>query len=285
LPEDEEQWGALNIVFSTLKGNIRRNSLSDFKRIQSNGKIAMKLSEGDSLIGVRVCEPEDHIMIAAQKGNSVRFPVSAVRVFKGRDSDGVRGIRLPEGDRVLSMSILRSVIDHTTEERDEYLKISLQNRSLIAALEDGVELDKVLSTIDKKVLTNEKIVEMAKREQFILTITENGYGKRTSAYEYRVTNRGGTGVVNIITSSRNGNVVSSMIIKDDDQIIMMTDRGTVIRCPVHDIRVTSRNTQGVVLFKTKKGEVVVSSARIKSEALGDSENGNEEDEPQDGSDE
>ncbi len=260
LPEDEDLWDNLFIFFSTKLGNVRRNSLSDFRSVQSNGKIAMKLEENDMLIGVSCCNDSEHIFLASKNGQCVRFPVTAVRVFKGRNSDGVRGMRLSEGDEVVCLSIIRGLVVDS-ETRDQFLKIPLEIRQNINALEDAdlinEELKKIETTLDSNT-----VITLSQQEQFIITATANGFGKRTSAYEYRVTNRGGSGVVNIITSDRNGLVVSSMLIEKSDQIILITNKGMIIRCPVKDIRITSRNTQGVGIFKTADSEYVVSSARI-----------------------
>ena len=272
---DGKSYDSLNIVFATHKGNIRRNRLSDFESIQSNGKIAMKLDEGDSLIGVAICEDCDHIFLASRSGNGLRFPVESVRVFKGRTSDGVRGMRIDKDDNLVSMSILNAG-EQSTEIRDNYLRIPLELRSQIKIANELAEVTQLLSGVENS-LTAEKIWEMAKIEQFILSITENGFGKRSSAYEYRITNRGGSGVVNIITSDRNGNVVASMPILDNEQLVMITDKGTLIRCPVVDIRVIGRNTQGVVLFKTAGGEKIMSTAKV---PVGESEE--EGDEPVEG---
>lgn len=260
MPENEESWEFYSIFFATSSGNVRRNSLVDFKNIQSNGKIAMKLSDGDKLIGVKVCNDNDHIFLASKNGRCVRFPVTAVRVFKGRTSDGVKGMKLSDNDELISLSVLKGA-NQDTEIKETYLKIATELRMKLASVIGTEQENEVLSQIETS-LSKDLIIEMAKDEQFILTITENGYGKRTSSYEYRVTNRGGSGVLNIITSERNGNVVGSIIIENKDQIIMMTNKGTIIRCPIHDVRITSRNTQGVVLFKTADSEYVVSIARI-----------------------
>ena len=259
LPGNEEAWDDLNIMFATDKGGIRRNSLDDFKSVQSNGKIAMKLQDDDKIIGVRLCYPNDHVFLAASGGRCVRFPVEAVRVFKSRDSDGVRGMRLAENDQLLSMSIL-SGAKFSIEDRDNYLKIPLELR-----LELSKSGDTSLLGVQDFGLESDKILAMARDEEFILTITENGFAKRSSAYEYKVTDRGGSGVVNIVTSERNGNVVASMPIKPDEDLMMITNRGTVIRCPVVDIRISGRATQGVVVFRTAAQEIVVSAEKIPAE--------------------
>ena len=267
LPEDESQWEGMHIIFATISGNIRRNSLSDFQSIQSNGKIAIKLEENDSLVGVSLCSENDHILLAAMSGKCIRFPVNAVRVFKSRTSDGVRGMKLTNQDKVVSMSVL-SGIDADTTERDAYLKIPLKTRKKLKLCEDEQQVISVLKNIPEG-FSPSKILTLAQAEQFILTITENGYGKRTSAYEYRVTNRGGQGIINIITSARNGKVISSFPVTDNDQIMLITNQGQLIRCGIDDIRIIGRNTQGVTCRSCKKGEKIVSVAIISDEDKND----------------
>lgn len=254
LPEDEDAWEQMNIVFATANGNVRRNALSDFQSVRANGKIAMKLADDDSLIGVAVCDPSDHIMLASKQGQALRCPVDSVRVFKGRNSTGVRGIKLAKGDELMSMTILHGA-EVDTEIRDKFLKIDSDIRQEIKF---GGEVPK-LEDID---LAPEQIKELAEQEEFILTITENGYGKRSSAYEYRITNRGGKGVVNIVTNERNGNVVASFPVMDDDQIMLITDSGKLIRMPINDVRIAGRNTQGVTLFRIEDAEKIMSAAHI-----------------------
>ena len=256
LPENEDECKDLSIMFATASGNIRRNSLMDFVNVQSNGKIAMKLDEGDKLINVRICHEDNDIMLAARSGKCIRFPVTDVRVFVGRNSTGVRGIKLAEGDEVISMSILLHS-DATSEERDEYARIASAIKRISAERGD----DSCVSPEDTgllNVLTTEKYKEMAEREQFILSVTSTGYGKRTSSYEYRVTGRGGQGIANMEMSARNKEIVSSFPIEDDNQIMMVTDGGKLIRMPVKDIRIAGRKTQGVILFRTAENERVVS---------------------------
>lgn len=248
LPEDEKAWEEMNIMFATSRGSVRRNDLSDFKNIRSNGKIAIDMDEGETLVNVRVCAPEQHILLSARSGKCIRFPVEAIRVFKSRKSTGVRGIRLKEGDEVVSVSILDEG-GYTREQREAYLKAAPWK------FDEGEEVPDVE-------ISSELITEMAMKEQFILSITENGYGKRSSSYEYRTTNRGGSGITNISTSERNGGVVASWPIESDGQIMLMTDGGKLIRCPVKNIRVAGRNTQGVTIFKTAKDETVVSAIRL-----------------------
>ena len=256
LPECEDDCKDMSIMFATSQGKVRRNSLMDFVNVQSNGKIAMKLDEGDKLINVRICHEDNDIMLAARSGKCIRFPVTDVRVFVGRNSTGVRGIKLAEGDEVISMSILLHS-DATSEERDEYARIASAIKRISAERGD----DSCVSPEDTgllNVLTTEKYKEMAEREQFILSVTSTGYGKRTSSYEYRVTGRGGQGIANMEMSARNKEIVSSFPIEDDNQIMMVTDGGKLIRMPVKDIRIAGRKTQGVILFRTAENERVVS---------------------------
>ena len=247
LPEDEETWGELNVVFATETGKVRRNLLSDFVNVPSNGKIAIRFEEGsdDRLVGVMLAREDNDVLLAARLGKCIRFPVSDIRVFKGRTATGVRGMRLAEGDRVISLSILNGQ-SLTTEERDAYL------RSAPWKGEDAAPPE----------LPPERMAELAAAEQFILTVTANGYGKRSSSYEYRTIGRGGQGIVNIVTSKRNGPVVASRPVADGDQIMLLTNSGKIIRIGVEDIRIAGRNTQGVTLFRVEEGEEVVSVARI-----------------------
>lgn len=255
LPENQEEWDNLNIVFATSQGNVRRNDLSDFKRIQSNGKIAIRLDDDDSLISVKVCKDEDHVLLATKAGKAIRFPVSLLRVFKSRTSDGVRGMKLASGDKVISMTILKGILC-TMEEREAYLSIPLEKRLEIAAgKESAIEgLDTTLSP--------EQILEMATKEEFIMTIAENGFGKRSSAYEYRITNRGGSGVVNMDVSNKTGLVIGAIPVAMGDELMLITNNGKLIRCKLESVRITGRNTSGVILFKTDQGEKVVSASLI-----------------------
>lgn len=256
LPENEADCQDMSIMFATAQGNVRRNSLMDFVNVQSNGKIAMKLDEGDKLINVRICQEDNDIMLAARSGKCIRFPVTEVRVFVGRNSTGVRGIKLADGDEVISMSILKHS-DATSEERDEYSRISSAIKRMSAERGEGAEVTPEETGL-LNVLTAEKYQEMAENEQFILSVTSTGYGKRTSSYEYRVTGRGGQGIANMEMSARNKEIVSSFPIEDDNQIMMVTDGGKLIRMPVSDIRIAGRKTQGVILFRTAENERVVS---------------------------
>ncbi|MDE3015991.1 MAG: DNA gyrase subunit A [Pseudomonadota bacterium] len=258
LPEDESKWDAMHIFFATAKGNVRRNDLSDFHDIRAGGKIAIRMDEGDRLVGVQVCKETDHALLAAKSGKSIRFPINDVRVFKSRTSDGVRGMKLAGGDEVVSISILGGIAT-TVEERYAYVKMAVAKRRTEG--EEGItgdERDEKDETVKEITLTPERFAEMEAAEQFILTVTENGYGKRSSAYEYRTVGRGGSGIVNIITSPRNGKVVASQPVNHKGEIMLMTDRGTVIRCGLGGIRIAGRNTQGVTILKTQPGEKVVS---------------------------
>jgi DNA gyrase subunit A len=254
LPEDEESWGDLNVMFSTSTGNVRRNRLSDFTNVMSNGKIAMKLEEGgEQLVGVATCTEQHDVMLATRGGKCIRFQVGDVRVFAGRTSTGVRGIRLAEGDEVISMSILQHV-EFSIEQRDAYLRMATQARRA-----DGAEDEAEEASVDA-LLTAEEYERFAAQDQFILTITENGYGKRTSAFEYRVSGRGGQGFANIEMSERNGQVVASFPVSDADQVMLISNGGQLIRMGITDVRVASRKTQGVTLFRTAADEKVVSAA-------------------------
>ncbi len=256
MPENQDEWDNLNIMFATSTGNIRRNDLSDFKKIQSNGKIAIRLDEGDRLVAVKVCAEEDHILLATRSGKALRCPVDAVRVFKSRTSDGVRGMKLAKDDEVISMTVLHG-IKATMPEREAYLSIPLETR--LELLEKGGDFtDLVVPEGGDR----NKIIEMLKAEEFILTVSENGYGKRSSAYEYRITDRGGSGVVNMVLSEKTGNVVAAMPVVSTDELMLITNSGKLIRCKLDAVRATGRSTSGVILFKTGDDEKVVSAALI-----------------------
>ncbi len=274
---EKEEWIKKNIVFATNTGDVRRNSMADFENIQSNGKIAMKLEDGQQLVGVAVCDDNSDILLSSKTGKCIRFPLENLRVFQSRNSTGVRGIKLDPYNEVISMSILKNSEAESAEDRDAFLKIDLDTRKKLNEVYNmPKDENNLLNNIDEplpvqipddilSVLSKDKIKAMARSEQLILTITENGYGKRTSSYEYRVTNRGGTGITNIITSKRNGNVIASFPIENDKEIIMITNKGTVIRTKVMDIRISGRNTQGVTLMKAGEDEKVVSVAKVECE--------------------
>jgi len=258
LPNDKESWEKLNIMFSTSKGTVRRNALSDFVKIQSSGKIAMKLSDDDKLIGVHTCEEkEDDVFLSTKKGKCLRFPISNVRKFSGRNSVGVRGIRLSKEDTVISMYIIKHA-KFTIDERNDYLKIA--NAIRRKELRRSMPFSKLSKDTS---LSEEKFKQMESIEEFILSVADNGYGKRSSAYEYRITSRGGKGIANMTVSKKTGKVVSSFPVNEKDDVMLITGTGKLIRSPVNKIRVAGRTTQGVTLFKVESGEKVLSSASIK----------------------
>jgi DNA gyrase subunit A len=259
LPQDEAEWGGLHIMFATAKGTVRRNSMDAFTNIPTAGKIAMKFAvsetednddseEGgdptDRLIGVELLTEEDDVLLATRHGKAIRFKSTDVREFQSRSSTGVRGVRLKEGDEVISMSILHRV-GTSQEEREAYLRCPAWR-----------EKDEECS------LPADRYAELADKEQFLLTITENGYGKRSSTYEYRRTNRGGQGITNIDTSERNGCVIASFPVKPGEQLMLVTDQAKIIRTTVGDIRIMGRNTQGVTIFRVAQNEHVVGVAKI-----------------------
>jgi len=235
LPENESEWKKLYVIFATSKGKVRKNSLEDFSNIQSTGKIAMKLDEDDKIIGVRICREDQDIILSTKLGKCIRFMSKKLRIFKGRSSKGIKGIELADSDKVISLSVLNSV--------------DINPKTAKKLLKNG--------STDK-----EKKSEIIAKQKYILSITENGFGKRTSFYDYRVTNRGGKGIIGIIASSRNGNVAASFPVDEGDEIILSTDKGKVIRCAVKEIRIAGRNTQGVRIFKVSDDEKVVSAIKI-----------------------
>jgi DNA gyrase subunit A len=257
LPEDEAAWEGMNVMFATATGHVRRNSLSDFVNVKSNGKIAMKLADGDELVSARVCEPDDDVLLATAGGKAVRFPVADVRLFKGRESVGVRGIKLSKGDSVISMSVLTHV-DVDTDEREEYLRYAALKRRA-AAGEAETAPEQVASS-----LSQDRLVHLEANEELILTVAEDGFGKLTPAYEYRITNRGGQGIVSMDLGRSGGSsrVAAAFPVRQGDQLMLVTDGGQLIRCPVDGIRVAGRNTRGVRLLRVQSGERVVSVARL-----------------------
>ncbi|QCK87328.1 DNA gyrase subunit A [Phreatobacter aquaticus] len=259
LPEDEETWGTLDAMFATTRGTVRRNKLSDFVQVNRNGKIAMKLDEGEGIVNVAVCTEADDVLLTTDGGQCIRFPVDEVRVFKGRDSMGVRGISLADGDKIISMTVLRH-FDANSEERSAYLKMS---RAVTGEEGDDEE------SVGSGELSTERYAEMSAAEQVVLTLSENGYGKRTSSFEYRITGRGGKGITAMVVNERNGRLIASFPVEDKDQIMLVTDGGQLIRCPVQGIRVAGRSTQGVIVFDTHETEKVVSVERITDEGEDD----------------
>ncbi len=225
LPDDESEWKNLMVVFATSKGNVRKNSLEDFANINNSGKIAMKLDQDDKIIGVKICKDDQDILLSTQLGKCIRFKSKKLRLFKGRSSKGIKGIKLNENDKVISLSIL----DNTQ--------------------------------VNSKILNKEKKIKNA-LDRYILSVSENGYGKRSSYKDYRVTNRGGKGIIGIINSPRNGNIASSLVVTESDEILLSTDKGSMMRCAVKEIRIAGRNTQGVRIKKLSGTEKVVSVIKI-----------------------
>lgn len=277
LPEDEESWDKLHVMFATKSGSVRRNKLSDFQRVNRNGKIAMKLADGDAIVGVDVCREDQDVLLTTAAGMCIRFPVDVVRVFAGRTSTGVRGIRLNKDNNVISMAILRHV-ETSSEEAKAYLKHAAAMRRAAGEADEEEPED---SETPDVAISPQRLAELGAAEQFILTVTENGYGKRTSFYEYRTSGRGGKGIIAIQTSNRNGRVVAAFPIEETDQIMLVTDGGQLIRTPINDVRIAGRNTQGVTIFRTRKDERVVSVGRIDDvdgdEELDADKNGNADD--------
>jgi DNA gyrase subunit A len=260
LPEDEASWESLDVMFATTRGTVRRNKLSDFAQVNRAGKIAMKLDEGENIVDVQICSEKDDVLLTTAEGQCIRFAVRDVRVFKGRDSMGVRGVSLAEGDAVISMAILRE-FDASIEERAAYLKMRRAMAGETGEEANG-EAEGEGEAPEGAALTPERYAEMSAAEQFILTISEQGYGKRTSSFEYRLAGRGGKGVVAMAVNARNGKLVASFPVEYGDEIMLVTDGGQLIRCPVDGIRVAGRAAQGVIVFDTAVEERVVSVERI-----------------------
>ncbi|MDC7684347.1 DNA gyrase subunit A [Asticcacaulis sp. BYS171W] len=265
LPEDEAGWDKLDIIFATRSGDVRRNKLSDFVNVNRAGKIAMKLEDGDAIVGVAVCTEDQDVLLSTAAGRSIRFAVDEVRVFKGRDSTGVRGVRLNGDDSVISMAILRRV-NADPAERAAYLKHAAALRAAVSgegeeAVDTPVVEEETEEVEGEAALSVERIAELGAAEEFILTIADTGFGKRTSSYDYRRTGRGGQGIVAIDLSKRGGKLVASFPVEDSDQLLLVTDGGQLIRTPVGQVRIASRNTQGVTIFRTS-GDKVVSVERL-----------------------
>ena len=263
LPEDMESWDKLDVMFATTRGTVRRNKLSDFAQVNRAGKIAMKLDEGEGIVDVAICSEDDDVLLTTALGQCIRFAVTDVRVFKGRDSMGVRGISLGKGDNVISLAILRHT-DATPGERADYFRRrraiagdqAVEEGAAEAVAEEAPEEDAPVQ------ISSERYIEMGAAEQVILTLSENGYGKRTSSYEYRVTGRGGKGFTAMAVTRRNGNLIASFPVDHGDEIMLVTNGGQLIRCPVDGIRIAGRATQGVTVFNTHERERVVSVERI-----------------------
>ncbi len=272
LPEDEASWDSLDVMFATRSGNVRRNKLSDFVQINRNGKIAMKLDDGDAILGVSLCTAVDDVLMTTALGRCIRFSADEVRVFAGRESTGVRGVRLAEGDSVISMAVLHGV-EATPAERVAYMKHAAAMRSAAGAGDDGEIAAAAVDDEDEGggegvSLSLERIAQLGAAEEFVLTVSSEGFGKRTSAYDYRRTGRGGQGLIAHDLSRKGGRLVASFPVEEADEILLVTDQGQLIRVPVSQIRVAGRNTQGVTIFRTAENEHVVSVERLEGEAEG-----------------
>jgi DNA gyrase subunit A len=260
LPQDESLWEGLHLVFATSSGTVRRNRLSDFRNVRSSGLIAMKLDDGDHLIGVATCRDGDDVLLATRLGRCIRFQISdeTLRVFAGRDSSGVRGMRLGRGDEIMSLSVLRH-IEASNAERAAYLRLASARRrngdeepEPVADAEDGEPSGEVS-------LSPERTAELEAAEELLLTVTDAGFGKRSSAYDYRVTGRGGQGIVNITLAPRNGTAVTATFpVRQGDDVMLVTDAGRLIRVPADQVRITGRQAMGVTLFRLDSGERVTS---------------------------
>ncbi|CAN5305747.1 DNA gyrase subunit A [soil metagenome] len=277
LPEDDAAWERLDVMFATTTGGVRRNKLSDFTNVNRAGKIAMKLDEGQHLVGVSLCNAGQDVFLTTALGRCIRFEVEDVRVFAGRDSTGVRGIRLADGDEVISMAILRHV-DATAVERAAYLRhVAAQVRAARGDAEDveGVEAEAAEIEAEEGVdpaeegdVPFERLNELAAADQLILTVTDAGLGKRTSAYDYRVTGRGGQGLTAYNLSRRGGRLAASFPVEEGDEVLLVTDGGQLIRTPVGQVRIAARATQGVYILRTGEGERVVSVERLEAGSEG-----------------
>ena len=267
LPEDEATWGQLDVMFATTRGNVRRNKLSDFEKIRPSGIIAMKLDAGDAIVDVTICTEKEDVLLTTAAGQCIRFPVPEVRVFSGRTSDGVRGIALAADDKVISMTILRHM-EASSEERVAYLKRASAIRrgtaeeEATAAPEAEDEAEAVGSTIE---LGEQRYVDLSTAEQFVLTVADRGYGKRSSSFEYRTTRRGGKGIVAMNVTPKTGRLVASFPVEESDQIMLVTNQGKLIRTTVAGIRIAGRSTQGVIVLNTAEDEHVVSVERLSEE--------------------
>ncbi|MBO33897.1 MAG: DNA gyrase subunit A [Rhodospirillaceae bacterium] len=279
LPEDEDSWENLFVMFATASGGVRRNRLSDFTNVMANGKIAMKLNEGDHLVRVRVFEEEDNVFLATRNGKCIRFPVSDARVFSSRNSTGVRGIRLADDDEVIAMSGLRH-IKVLVDERDEYLRSVNASRRLVGGDYTDRDEDKARDEEAAIKLDQPVYAEMAAEEEFIVTITEDGFGKRSSAYDYRISKRGGKGIdsMDLKRGKEKTRVISVLPVIDTDQLVMVSDGGQLIRMPVDGISFTGRSARGVTLFRVSEDERVVSVSRIRD--VEDNGDGEEDENPE-----
>ncbi len=265
LPEDETTWSALDVMFATTSGTVRRNKLSDFVDVRPSGIIAMKLEGGESIVDVQICTEKDDVLLTATGGQCIRFAVPEVRVFQGRTSRGVRGITLAEKDHVISLSILRHV-EVTADERTAYHKrASAIRRGTGAELEAAPDAEDAAETNGGIELGEQRYVELSAAEQFVLTVSARGYGKRSSSYEYRTTGRGGKGIVAMSLTQKTGRIVASFPVEEADQVMLVTDQGKLIRTPVAGIRIAGRSTQGVIVLDTAEDERVVSVEGLSEE--------------------
>ena len=277
VPEDEvkrvqESGKEHFLMFVTASGTVRRNRMADFDSIRANGKIAMKLDDGDSLISVLPCNEDQDVFLATYRGRCIRFPVNEIRIFAGRNSTGVRGLNVADNDKIIGMAMLNHGESDATV-RAAYIKQSRAARRAATGIEeDAGDADE--DTATDLVLTPEQMAKMAETEEFILTISENGFGKRTSSYEYRTTHRGGNGFTNIKLGGKNTAVAGSFPVENNQDIIMVTDGGKIIRTPAADVRIAGRSTAGVTLFRTADTEKVVSAIAI----VADEDNDNTTDE-------
>jgi DNA gyrase subunit A len=293
LPDDERDEKGVFIIFSTRSGNVRRNELADFAEVRQNGKIAMKLDPGDEIAGAQLCRETDDILLTTAEGQAIRFPVTDVRIFKGRESTGVRGVRLDNEDRVISLAIVRHM-DASPPERAAYLKQANAMRRAAAGERAGVVspeeataemeataeieaagLDEGESAESTEIadLTPARYAELGAAEQYVLTVSEKGFGKRTSSYEYRTSGRGGKGIIAMAVNERNGRLIASFPVEDTDQVMLVTNAGKLIRCPIEGISITGRSAQGVTIFRTDQEERVVSAELINEEGNGNGNGG------------
>jgi DNA gyrase subunit A len=296
LPEDEDGWADLTVMFATANGYVRRNALSDFGDVRANGKIAMKFEGEDAddrLIAVATCTDADDVLLATRNGKAIRFPINdrTVRVFVGRSSVGVRGIKLLGDDQVISMSILRHE-EVAPELRNAYLSLAAKRRREMGEESEAAEAQTPEPPLEPEegeanggeaAISEEQFLDLAAREEFLQSVTAKGFGVRSSAYDYRITGRGGQGINNMDLTRRQDGVVAVFPVGHNDQIMLVTDAGMVIRCPVNDVRIARRGSQGVVIFKLGDGERVVSVARLPevAEENGAEENGGDAEEPPD----
>jgi DNA gyrase subunit A len=276
LPEDEASWDKLQVLFATKSGDVRRNELSDFSNIHKTGKIAMKLGEGDGIVGVQLCTLNDDVLLTTRAGKCIRFAVTDIRVFKGRESTGVRGIKLASGDEVVSLALLGHG-DASVAEARAYLRQSsaarraAQGESFPEDADTGEDVaEDAEEGGEEAALSPERYAELGAREQFVLAVSEQGFGKRTSSYEYRTMGRGAQGIVAMAMRAKNAAIVAAFPVEDSDHLMLITNQGKTIRVPVSGISVQRRSAQGVVLFRLEEGERVVSVERI-AESSGEGE--------------